>query len=278
MALQHPGIVAVHDFGREGPHFFLVMEHVDGWDLRRVMVRSARGNMPFPVRFSIYIAIQACKALHHAHTRVAPDGAALPAFEAGAHIDLQLPLPAGALSRSYSLCNDPRYLSTWVSRGARMVERERNHPSVIMWSLGNEAGYGDNHDAQAGWIRKAEPSRPLHYEGAVFHTGWVDGGLPSSDLVCPMYPTIEAIRDQLFLEIHAEGSRHLSKTGALDTDPMTRISSGILVRPDAEPLVYAVMCQRADPGSRSREDALSALEASEAALTRALLDAASGRR
>ncbi|MDA1221435.1 MAG: serine hydrolase [Planctomycetota bacterium] len=90
--------------------------------------------------------------------------------------------------------------------------------------------------------------------------------------------TIEAIRDQLFLEIHAEGSRHLSKTGALDTDPMTRISSGILVRPDAEPLVYAVMCQRADPGSRSREDAVSALEASEAALTRALLDAASGRR
>ena len=85
-----------------------------------------------------------------------------------------------------SLCNDPRYRSTWLSRGARMVERDRNHPSVIMWSLGNEAGYGANHDALAGWIRRTDPSRPLHYEGAVFHDGWVDGGSAASDVVCPM--------------------------------------------------------------------------------------------
>ncbi len=92
-----------------------------------------------------------------------------------------------------SLCDDPRYRSTWLSRGARMVERDRNHPSVIMWSLGNEAGYGSNHDALAAWIRRTDPSRPLHYEGAVFHDGWVDGGLMASDVVCPMYPTIDAI-------------------------------------------------------------------------------------
>ena len=92
-----------------------------------------------------------------------------------------------------SLCNDPRYRSTWLSRGARMVERDRNHPSVIMWSLGNESGYGANHDVLAGWIRRSDPSRPLHYEGAVFHDGWIDGGLAASDVVCPMYPTIEAI-------------------------------------------------------------------------------------
>jgi beta-galactosidase len=94
-----------------------------------------------------------------------------------------------------SLCDDARYRSTWLSRGARMVERDRNHPSVIMWSLGNEAGYGSNHDALAGWIRRADPSRPLHYEGAVFHDGWVDGGTAASDVVCPMYPTIDAIAD-----------------------------------------------------------------------------------
>ncbi len=94
-----------------------------------------------------------------------------------------------------SLCDDARYRSTWMSRGARMVERDRNHPSVIMWSLGNEAGYGANHDALAGWIRRADPSRPLHYEGAVFHDGWVDGGSVASDVVCPMYPTIESIAD-----------------------------------------------------------------------------------
>ena len=48
-----------------------------------------------------------------------------------------------------------------------MVERDKNHPSVIFWSLGNESGYGPNHDAAAGWVRARDPSRPLHYEGAI---------------------------------------------------------------------------------------------------------------
>ncbi len=92
-----------------------------------------------------------------------------------------------------SLCHDARYRATWLARGTRMVERDANHPSVIMWSLGNESGYGAHHDALAGWIRRADPSRPLHYEGAVFHHGWDDGGRAATDVVCPMYPTIEAI-------------------------------------------------------------------------------------
>ncbi len=94
-----------------------------------------------------------------------------------------------------SLCHDSRYRSAWLARGARMVERDRNHPSVIVWSLGNESGYGANHDALAGWIRRTDPSRPLHYEGAVFHRGWVDGGLTATDIVCPMYPTIDAVEE-----------------------------------------------------------------------------------
>ena len=88
-----------------------------------------------------------------------------------------------------SLCNDPAWRTTWLARAARMVERDRNHASIIMWSLGNEAGYGRNHDAQAGWIRHADPTRPLHYEPASFHEGWLDGGRHVSDVVCPMYPT-----------------------------------------------------------------------------------------
>lgn len=92
-----------------------------------------------------------------------------------------------------SLCHDPRWRSAWVARGSRMVERDRNHPCIIMWSLGNESGYGENHDVLAGWIRSADPTRPLHYEGAVLHAGW-HGGFPSTDIVCPMYSTIDAIR------------------------------------------------------------------------------------
>lgn len=93
-----------------------------------------------------------------------------------------------------SLCHDPRWLGAWVARGSRMVQRDRNHPSIILWSLGNESGYGENHDALAGWIRSTDPSRPLHYEGAVLHAGW-HGGQASTDIVCPMYSTIERIRD-----------------------------------------------------------------------------------
>ncbi|CAB4883588.1 unannotated protein [freshwater metagenome] len=92
-----------------------------------------------------------------------------------------------------SLCNDDRYSAAWLARGSRMVERDINHPSVIMWSLGNESGYGANHDALAGWIRHNDPSRPLHYEGAAFHNGWADGGRLATDIVCPMYPPIDAI-------------------------------------------------------------------------------------
>jgi beta-galactosidase len=98
-----------------------------------------------------------------------------------------------------SICHDERYRPAFVERGARMVQRDRNHPSIIMWSLGNESGYGANHDALAGWIRRADPSRPLHYEGAIFHgpldTRWVTGGRHASDVVCPMYAPIDSIRD-----------------------------------------------------------------------------------
>ncbi|HNJ96836.1 MAG TPA: glycoside hydrolase family 2 TIM barrel-domain containing protein [Ilumatobacteraceae bacterium] len=91
-----------------------------------------------------------------------------------------------------SLYHDPAWRSTWLARGTRMVERDRNHPSIILWSLGNESGYGEHHDALAGWIRATDPSRPLHYEGAIFHAGWF-AGRTATDVVCPMYPPIAAL-------------------------------------------------------------------------------------
>jgi beta-galactosidase len=90
-----------------------------------------------------------------------------------------------------SLCDDPRYLGAWVDRVSRMVLRDRNHPSVIAWSLGNESGYGANHDAAAAWVRRMDPSRPLHYEGAI-RFDWF-AGQAVTDIACPMYPPIDAI-------------------------------------------------------------------------------------
>ncbi len=91
------------------------------------------------------------------------------------------------------LANDPEWRLAFLERGVRMVERDKNHPSIITWSLGNESGYGPNHDAMAGWIRGYDPSRIVHYEGTMGR-GW-DAGHLASDLACPMYPSISSIID-----------------------------------------------------------------------------------
>ncbi|HEY2273060.1 MAG TPA: glycoside hydrolase family 2 TIM barrel-domain containing protein, partial [Jatrophihabitantaceae bacterium] len=59
---------------------------------------------------------------------------------------------------------DPRWRDELVARMQRMVERDKNHPCVVMWSLGNESGRGRNLGAMAQWARQRDPSRPLHYE------------------------------------------------------------------------------------------------------------------
>lgn len=96
------------------------------------------------------------------------------------------------------LCRDPSYTAAFVERVQRMVARDYNHPSVIIWSLGNESGYGPNHDAAAGWVRAVDPTRVLHYEGAV-RTEWGQNsyefwrGRPATDIIAPMYAPVEEI-------------------------------------------------------------------------------------
>jgi len=90
-----------------------------------------------------------------------------------------------------SLCHDTRYHAAIVERVARMVLRDRNHPSVVAWSLGNESGDGAGHDAAAAWVRRVDPTRPLHYEGAVMED--LDGAAPTTDIVCPMYTSVEDV-------------------------------------------------------------------------------------
>ncbi len=64
------------------------------------------------------------------------------------------------------LANVPSWNTAFMERAIRMVERDKNHPSVIFWSLGNETGSGPNHSSMAGWIKDYDPTRPIHYEGA----------------------------------------------------------------------------------------------------------------
>jgi beta-galactosidase/beta-glucuronidase len=90
------------------------------------------------------------------------------------------------------ISTDPLWAHAFLERGIRMVERDKNHACIIFWSLGNESGYGPNHDAIAGWIRRYDPGRPIHYEGAITHHHWSEGHL-STDIVCPMYPSIDSI-------------------------------------------------------------------------------------
>ncbi|MFC5212928.1 glycoside hydrolase family 2 TIM barrel-domain containing protein [Streptomyces coerulescens] len=90
---------------------------------------------------------------------------------------------------AHEIADDPRCLNAFVDRVSRMVLRDKNHPSVIIWSLGNESDYGANHDAAAGWVRRHDPTRPIQYEGAA-KLDWAATD-DASDIACPMYAPIE---------------------------------------------------------------------------------------
>ncbi|MBY8879971.1 DUF4981 domain-containing protein [Streptomyces sp. PLK6-54] len=65
--------------------------------------------------------------------------------------------------------DDPAWRTAYLDRITRTVERDKNHPSIVMWSLGNEAGTGANLAAMASWVHARDTGRPVHYEGD--HTG-----------------------------------------------------------------------------------------------------------
>jgi beta-galactosidase len=106
-----------------------------------------------------------------------------------------------------SLLKDPRWGSAVLERITRMAQRDKNHPSIIMWSLGNESGSAPILKAAATWLRSFDPTRPVHYEssiGEAIFSALADGEIPDmgellarpaaeSDVIAPMYPEVEEI-------------------------------------------------------------------------------------
>ncbi|MFB9279784.1 glycoside hydrolase family 2 TIM barrel-domain containing protein [Cohnella cellulosilytica] len=102
----------------------------------------------------------------------------------GERVNQETPGFAKGAAESY-LSKHPDWTEAYIDRARRMVERDRNFPSIIVWSLGNESGYGPNHDAMAAWVREADPTRPIHYERAY--------DAPIVDIVSTMYPSVDML-------------------------------------------------------------------------------------
>ena len=78
-----------------------------------------------------------------------------------------------------TLAKVPSFKKTHLERNQRNVQRNYNHPSIIFWSLGNEAGYGSNFEAAYDWVKKEDPSRAVQYERSGYEG--------KTDIHCPMY-------------------------------------------------------------------------------------------
>lgn len=81
------------------------------------------------------------------------------------------------------ITDDPRWKTAYVDRMRRTLQRDKNHPSIIMWSLGNESDFGDNFRAMAAYCKREDPTRLVHYEG--------DFDAEVSDVYSTMYTWLE---------------------------------------------------------------------------------------
>ncbi|GAP07665.1 MAG TPA: glycoside hydrolase family 2 [Anaerolinea thermolimosa] len=88
------------------------------------------------------------------------------------------------------LSHNPLWLHAFMERAVRMALRDKNHPSVLMWSLGNESGCGPHHGAMAAWLRMYDPTRLIHSESG-------HPGPEVSDVLSVMYPNLDWIRHVL---------------------------------------------------------------------------------
>ncbi|MBK7712188.1 MAG: DUF4981 domain-containing protein [Bacteroidales bacterium] len=92
--------------------------------------------------------------------------------------------------KDVTIADKPEWAAVHLDRMQRMVERDKNHPSVIIWSMGNESGDGHNFLNGYKWIKGRDDSRPVQYERAEHFTNAPER---HTDIWCPMYPKIEEL-------------------------------------------------------------------------------------
>ena len=108
------------------------------------------------------------------------------------------------------LSNNPVWLFSQLERVSGMVQRDKNHPSVIFWSLGNESGFGPNHSARAAWVKDTDPTRFIHFEAYLANGGSKQYGYGKDfmlanrpehnpkepaqvDMISTMYPSVDDV-------------------------------------------------------------------------------------
>lgn len=108
------------------------------------------------------------------------------------------------------LSNNPMWLPSQMDRVAGMVKRDKNHPSILFWSLGNESGYGPNHSARAAWVKDYDPGRYIHFEAYLANGGSKQYGYGidfmktnrpavnpkeplAVDMISTMYPSVDGV-------------------------------------------------------------------------------------
>ena len=87
------------------------------------------------------------------------------------------------------LASDPEWHAAFLDRAVRMAQRDKNHASVVIWSMGNESGYGPNFAAISAWLKDFDPTRPIHYEGAQGDEGRPDP--QAVDMISRFYPRVK---------------------------------------------------------------------------------------
>ncbi|OOF65854.1 glycoside hydrolase family 2 TIM barrel-domain containing protein [Rodentibacter sp. Ppn85] len=91
------------------------------------------------------------------------------------------------------MARSPQFNAAILDRTYANIERDKNRPSVVIWSLGNESGYGENFEQAASWVKRRDPNRLVHYENAIFQHSNHQNDLANLDFHSEMYTSTEEL-------------------------------------------------------------------------------------